>query len=109
MKKLLESLWKDYEEAREVIESVNKDNPMYEKLLEDRDKVRNELVKLEQLESENKREKTRNIISIVTFIITTLVGIWTVIKAYKFDESATMTSTLGRTSISNVVSKLFRK
>ena len=109
MEKLLDYLWKDYEDAKKEIESVNKDHPMYEKLLEDRDKVRNELLKLKQLESENKRKKKRNIISIVSFIITTLVGIWTVIKAYKFDETATMTSTLGRSSVSNVVSKLFRK
>ena len=109
MKKLLESLWKDYEDVSEQIECVDKDNPIYEKLLEDRDKVRNELFKLEQLDSENKREKTRNTISIVTFIVTTLVGIWTVLKTFKFDQESTVTSTLGRTSLTNIVSRMFKR
>jgi uncharacterized protein YdcH (DUF465 family) len=120
MKKLKETLWKNYKEASEKIESLSADDPHYEMLLEERDKVRNKLFQLEQacmetdvkkgqIEAENKREKTRNIISIATFTTTTLVGIWTVLKTFKFDQGATVTSTLGRSNITNVVSKMFKR
>lgn len=120
MEKTKETLWADYKAVSEKIENLDVKDEGYELLLEERDKIRNELIKLEQanldvelkksqIEAEDKREKIRNGITIGTFAITTGVSIWTVIKTFNFDRDATITSTLGRTSISNAVSKLFKR
>lgn len=120
MSKTTETLWKNYEEVNEKINSLDIKDEGYELLLEERDKLRNELIKLDQvktetelkksqIEAEDKREKTRNIITLGTFAVTTGVGIWTVLKTFRFDQESTITSTLGRNSISNVVSKMFKK
>lgn len=113
-------LWADYNKVSEQIGNLKTSDEGYELLLEERDKIRNELIKLEQanmeantkksqIEAENKREKTRNGITIGTFVVSTGIGVWTVIKTFKFDQDSTMTSTLGRNSVNNVVSKLFRR
>ena len=120
MSKTNETLWKNYEEVNEKILNLDTKDEGYELLLEERDKLRNELIKLEQvkmetelkksqIEAEDKREKTRNIITIGTFAVTTSVGIWTVLKTFRFDQESTITSTLGRNSITNVVSKMFKR
>lgn len=120
MKKTKEALWKDYNDVDEKIKVVDIDNERYELLLETKDKLRNELIKIDQvnmeflmkqkqIEAENKREKTRNAITIVSFVITTGVGIWTVIKTFRFDQTSTITSTLGRSGLTNVVSKIFKR
>lgn len=120
MEKTKETLWSDYKKVSEKIESLDIKDEGYELLLEERDKIRNELIKLEQVNmdsdlkklqiaAEDKREKIRNGITIGTFAITTSVGIWTVIKTFKFDQVATITSTLGRNSITNTVSKMFKR
>ena len=120
MEKTKETLWADYSKVSKQIDSLDIKDERYETLLEERDKIRNELIKLDtasmdvevkklQIEAENKREKIRNGINIRTFFVTTTVGVLTVIKTFAFDEDNTMTSTLGRSSISNVVSKLFRR
>lgn len=120
MKKTKETLWTDYDKVSEQIESLSVKDEGYETLLEERDKIRNELIKLDtanmdvelkklQITAENKREKVRNGITIGTFVVTTGVSIWTVLKTFAFDEDNTMTSTLGRSSVSNVVSKIFKR
>lgn len=120
MEKTKETLWADYSKVSEQIKQLEVTDANYELLLEERDKIRNELIKLEQanldvelkklqLEAENKREKVRNGITIGTFAITTGVSVWTVLKTFRFDQESTITSTLGRTSISNVVSKMFKR
>ena len=120
MEKTKETLWNDYEKVSNQIRNLDLKDAKYELLLEERDKIRNELIKLEQvgidsdmkklqIEAEDKREKIRNGITIGTFVVTTGVSIWTVIKTFKFDQGATVTSTLGRTSLTNVVSKIFKR
>ena len=120
MSKTTEILWKNYEEINERISVLDTNNENYKLLLEERDKLRNELIKLEQvkietnlkksqIEAEDKREKIRNAITIGTFTVTTGVSIWTVLKTFKFDQESTITSTLGRNSITNVVSKMFKR
>lgn len=120
MDKIRETLWNDYKKVSERIENLEAKDEQYELLFEERDKIRNELLKLEQantetnikksqIEAENKREKTRNRITLGTFAVTTGVGIWTVVKTFRFDQDSTVTSTLGRTNISNMVSKLFKR
>lgn len=120
MEKTKETLWADYDKVSKQIDQLTVKDEGYETLLEERDKIRNELIKLDtanmdvevkklQIEAENKREKIRNGINLGTFFVTTTVGVLTIIKTFAFDEDNTMTSTLGRSSVSNVVSKLFRK
>lgn len=120
MKKTKDTLWSDYDKVTQQIENLTPSDSGYELLLEERDKIRNELIKLEeanmeselkklQIDAENKREKVRNCIAIGTFSVTTSVGIWTVLKTFKFDESGTITSTLGRSSVSNVFGKMFKR
>lgn len=120
MSKTNETLWKSYEEINEKISIYGTIDEHYKVLLEERDKIRNELIKLEQAKMENdlkrnqikaedKREKIRNIINVGTFTVTTGVSIWTVLKTFKFDQESTITSTLGRNSITNVVSKIFKR
>lgn len=120
MNKTKETLWADYNKVSNQIDDLRVEDKGYETLLEERDKIRNELIKLEQvnmdvdlkklqISAEDKREKVRNGITIGTFAITTGVSIWTVLKTFAFDEDNTMTSTLGRSSVSNVVSKIFKR
>jgi len=120
MKKTKETLWADYDKVTKQIDGLTPNDSGYQVLLEERDKIRNELIKLEeanmesdlkklQIEAENKREKVRNAITIGTFTVTTSVGIWTVLKTFRFDEVGTVTSTLGRNSISNVFGKMFKR
>lgn len=120
MSKTNEALWKDYKDVNDKLAIIDGDDERYKLLLEERDKLRNELIKLEQIkietdlkksqfEVEGEREKTRNMITVGTFAVTTTIGLWTVLKTFKFDETSTVTSTLGRSSITNIVSKIFNK
>lgn len=109
MDKTKETLWKDYNNADDQIKDLKVTDENYKLLLEEKDKIRNEIIKLEQLESETKRDNVRNCITVGTFVVTTGVGVWTVMKTFKFDEVATITSTLGRNSLSNVMSKMFKR
>lgn len=121
MNKIKEALWKDYKNIDDLIKTVDDTNSdRYEMLLEERDKVRNELIKLKQIDadaniklaqinSDNKRERVRNIINIGTFTITTIFSIYTVYKTFKFDEKGTITSTLGRNAVNSVIPKSFKR
>lgn len=130
-KRIDETLWKDYDKIDSQIESCTTKDEGYKLLLEERDKLRNELLKLEQatveadvkkhqidveakskaaqIEAEDKREKVRNQITIGTFAITTCVSVIALYKTFKFDEVATVTSTLGRNILNGVVPKMFKR
>ena len=120
MNNVSEALWKDYEKAGEVIEGLNESSDGYGNALEERDRVRRELIEIEkikqekevkmsQIKSEDKREKVRNIITVGTFAVTTIVSVCTIFKTFKFDQAATVTSTLGRGTLNGVVPKLFKR
>lgn len=120
MDKIKKTLWADYEKVSTKIEQTSVDNDNYELLLEERDKLRNELIKFEQatmdtslkqcqIEAENKREKVRNQITIGTFAVSTVVSICAIAKTFKFDQTSTVTSTLGRNILSGVVPKMFKR
>lgn len=120
MKETKETLWADYNKVSKQIEELDVKDENYELLLEERDKLRNELIKLDtanmeielkrdQIKAEDKREKIRNCITITTFSVTTLVSVCSIVKTFKFDEGATVTSTLGRNILSSVVPKMFKR
>lgn len=120
MKRIKETLWNDYNAVSNQIKDFKSGDANYELLLEERDKIRNELIKLEQtdiettlkksqMEVEDKREKVRNNITIGTFAITTGISVYAIIKTFKFDQGATVTSTLGRNILNGVVPKMFKR
>lgn len=119
--KIEEALWQDYKDASELIDglSVEENVDSYRIAVEDRDKIRNELIKLEQmknekenqneqLKSDSKKDLVRNVLSMVTFGVTTGLSIFTIIKTFKFDQTSTVTSTLGRNALNGVIPKLKR-
>lgn len=120
MDKLKKALWADYAENTEIINGLEVGSPEYKTFTDERDKIRNELIKVEQIEEDritkekeiesgNKNEKIRNRITIGTFVVSTVVSVYTVVKTFKFDQEATITSTLGRNVINNVTSKIFKR
>lgn len=120
MEKIKQTLWKDYNDVSEQIDELNVGDEHYKLLLEEKDKIRNELIKLEeanmetklkegQIEADNNKEKIRNAITIGTFAITTGVSLYAIIKTFKFDTDSTVTSTLGRGILNGVVPKMFKK
>lgn len=118
--KIEEALWQDYNDADELISGLSMENAdSYRIAVEDRDKIRNELIKLEQmkneketqneqLKSESKKDLIRNVLSMVTFGVTTGLSIYTIIRTFKFDQTSTVTSTLGRNALNGVIPKLKR-
>lgn len=109
MSKIEEALWQDYKAISDRIEVLDIESEGYEAALEERDKLRNELLKLEQIESENKREKIRNGITVGTFVVSTGVSLYAIAKTFKFDQVATVTSTLGRNILNGVVPKIMKR
>ena len=98
--KIEDALWQDYEDAGQRIKDLSiKDGDNYRVALEDRDKIRNELIKLEQMKNE---------LSVITFGVTTGLSIYTIHRTFKFDETSTVTSTLGRNALNGVIPKLKR-
>lgn len=120
MSKINEALWQDYDAINKRIGELNAGTEEYTLALEERDKLRNELIKLEQIsqetevkksqiEAEDKREKIRNGITIGTFVVSTGVSLYAIAKTFKFDKVATVTSTLGRNILNGVVPKMLKR
>ena len=109
MNKIKEAFWKDYVEASDRIKGLDVTSEGYDAALEERDKLRNELLKLTQIEEESEREKIRNGITVGTFVVSTVVSVYAITKTFKFDQVATVTSTLGRNILNGVVPKMFKR
>ena len=120
MKETRELLMEDYRKASDLIKVVPPDSKDLEKLMKERDDIRNELIKVDSVEldvklkkeeskAEDKREMIRNGITIGTFIVTSGISIWAVLKTFKFDEVGTITSTLGRGIIGGFAPKIKQK
>ena len=130
MKKLKETLWADYDAVSNQIKDCT-EMEKYKLLLEERDKIRNELLELEQgvieadlkrrqmdtdvtvksvqMDSEASREKIRNYINLGTFTVSTSISLIALYKTFKFDEVATVTSTMGRNILNGFVPKMFKR
>lgn len=115
-----EAIWANYDEIQKEIKCIGENDDTYEIKLEERDKIRNELLKLEQLrndreikniqfEIDKKNEFIRNLITIGTFSINFISCVYFTIKSFDFDKESTMTSTMGRGILSNFMPKLFKK
>ena len=119
MKKTRELLMADYNKSDELMVVLDQQDERRKVCMKKKDDIRNELIKLEQIEmeakmkeaeikAEDKREKIRNGITIGTFAVTSLISIWAVMKTFKFDSEGTVTSTLGRGILSGIIPK-FKK
>jgi len=128
--KIEEALWNDYNDAKSKLDGLSLDDKKAEVLVKERDNIRNELIeydksvkelelkkqlsendvklKSKQLTTEQKNELMRNGIAIGTFLISTTVSIFTIIKTFRFDEESSVTSTMGRGVLNGVVPKLFK-
>lgn len=120
MSKIEEALWNDYKAISDLIGGLDNKSERYQASLEERDRLRNELIKLQQIEldretkiyqieAEDKRERIRNGITIGTFVVTTGVSVYAIAKTFKFDQVATVTSTLGRNILNGVVPKMLKR
>lgn len=116
MNKIKEALWNDYEEKKEVLESLNVGSEEYRVVASELDNIRKELIdidktvaeneiKVTQIAEESKKEKTRNKITIGTFVGSSLLSVYGLVKTFKFDEFKTVTSTLGRNILNAFVPK----
>lgn len=128
--KIEEALWNDYNDAKSKLDGLSLDDKKAEVLVKERDNIRNELIeydksvkelelkkqlsendvklKSKQLTTEQKNELMRNGIAIGTFLISTTVSIFTIVKTFRFDEESSVTSTMGRGVLNGVVPKLFK-
>lgn len=117
-----EALWANYEDVNKQIKELDMSSTdsNYQNLFEERDRLRNELLKLEQLEQEKhiqiskmqieqRNELIRNGITVGTFAINLIACIGIAMKTFKFDQTSTITSTMGRNALSNFIPKLFRR
>lgn len=119
MNKTKDLVMKDYNQTGDFITVIGPEHENYGKVAKDRDDIRKELIQIAtvemenetkrfEIETENKREKIRNRITIGTFAITSIISIWAVVKTFKFDEEGTVTSTLGRGILGGIMPK-FKK
>lgn len=119
MNETRELLMNDYGKVNELLTVVQPDSDNHEKLMKERDDIRNELIKMDsitmeanmkkaEIEAEDRREKIRNGITIGTFIGTSLISIWAIVRTFKFDEQGTITSTLGRGILNGFTPKIKR-
>lgn len=74
---------------------------------EDKQKARNDEYTLKtcQMNDENKDRKIRNGIAIAGIVIPTVVTIWGTFKTFKFEETGTVTTMLGRGFINKLLPK----
>ena len=69
------------------------------------DKANNTALKTEQMENEKKDSWIRNGLTAAGIIIPTIVTIWGTLKTFKFEESGTVTTMIGRGFINKLIPK----
>ncbi|MDY2912886.1 MAG: hypothetical protein SOT58_12720 [Agathobacter sp.] len=116
MDKIKEALWNDYEEKKELLNDMEPGSDEYKVVASEVDNIRKELIDVDKTVAENefkvtqaaddsKKEKTRNRISIGTFITSTALSLYAIGKTFKFDSTSTVTSTLGRNILNAFIPK----
>ena len=101
---LQELLLKDYEKIKEESVEIN-DLKDYQKQISLQNELVNKIVDLEKIRTDEKIEKRKYIITIITFTVTTAVSIYMANKTFKFDQSDSITSTLGKNILNNFIPK----
>lgn len=119
-KTVKEALWQNYKDVENKLKNLDVKNENYAVLLDERDKIRSQLIKIEQLEQdkivkdeqlefEKQNEFIKNTISVATFSLNLLVCVGMAAKTFNFDNNSTITSTMGRGILNNFIPKLFRR
>lgn len=114
------ALWKDYKDLSDLYKVLDDGDDKRHILLDERDKVREELLKLElskiengmkekEINAEDNREKIRNRITIITFAISTGLSLYAIVRTFRFDQESTVTSTLGRNILNGMLPKMFKR
>ena len=115
------ALWKDYNDLGDIMKVIGESNEQKSDIIDERDRIRQELIKLEQskneirvkreeIDAEDKREQVRNRITMITFGVSTGLSLYAIIMTFYFDRDRTITSTLGRNILNSVLPlKLFSK
>ena len=112
--KTKELLMKDYKNASDLSGLVKDDPAKLEVVMRERDNIRNELIKMEsveidkkyrkeEIEAENKRTWVRIAVDSGIAIITFIGSCYWIRKTFEFDEKGTITSTLGRGILGNII------
>ena len=120
MKKIEEALWNDYDSVSNQIDECDISKGEFNILFEERDKIRKELIELHisdqeyeikttTIECDNMRDKIHNFINIGTFAISMLTTWYGISKTFKFDQEATVTSTLGRPILNSLIPKMGKR
>lgn len=115
--KTRELLMAEYNDICDILKVLDAQSPQREHMLKLRNNILDDLVKLDEIELEtlnkkreiefeNKREKIRNIITISTFGVTTIVSVWGIIKTFRFDQHGTVTSTLGDGFLNGLIPRI---
>lgn len=118
--KIEDALWKDYGDLNDLLSVMSQDGNERSIVLEERDKIRNELIKLEisknetnckkrEIDAENKRDKNHNKIEIGFFITSTILSLYAIARTFEFDRESNITSTLGRNILNSVMPKFLNK
>ena len=116
MERIKEALWEDYEETKKLLEDLEPGTDKYKMVSAEVDNIRKELIdvgktdiesdiKKTQIEEDTKRDKTKNCITIGTFTVTTGLSLYALLRTFKFDETDTVTSTLGRNILNSFLPK----
>ena len=119
-KTVKEALWQNYEDVEKKLKGLDVKNDNYAILLDERDKIRGQLIKIEQLEQdkiikdgqldfEKQNEFIKNSISIISFSLNLIVCVGMAAKTFNFDNNSAITSTMGRGILNNFIPKLFRR
>lgn len=121
MDEIKEALCKNYAEVEDLINELEVGTEEYNAANAERDKIRNEWIKIEeikkeyefkeaQLQSENKKETIRNAIEVAKSVAEISVSVVLALWTFEFDKTGTITSTIGK-GILNVFTppKIFRK
>lgn len=120
MSKIEDTLWAEYGTVSDLIKVLEDQDNRKVNVMEERDKIRNDLLKLElsrnellikraEIRAEDEREKARNKINVAMFAISTSLSLYAIIKTFRFDQDGTITSTLGRNILNGVIPKMFKR
>ena len=116
MEEIKNALWEDYNETKKLLEDLEPGTDEYKMVSAEVDNIRKELIdvgktdiesdiKKTQIEEDTKRDKTKNCITIGTFTVTTGLSLYALLRTFKFDETDTVTSTLGRNILNSFLPK----
>lgn len=122
MEKLKKSFEDDYEKVKELLEEVDIGDQCYSMLLVEKNNVRKQLIEVEELKNNKKAVNGEKILKWLGFVLSAAgigIGLYehisnnklvkdTVDKTFKFEETGTITTTQGRSTLNGLTPRLKR-